>query len=118
MEEKTTLTTIVDQKIYNVDKLEEGMETILTSISEKENSYSKAYEICKNTTIYTMEGKELLEEGENLYLEDVMPTLYTIVQKVKDVVENSMKNIDRIYITGTGSIINNIDLYPFVFAGT
>ena len=111
MEEKTTLTTIIDQKIYSVDKIEEGMDTVLFNINEKENSYSKAYEICKNTTIYTMEGKELLEEGENLYLEDIMPTLYSIVQKVKDFVENSINGIDKIYITGTGCVINNIDLY-------
>jgi len=111
MEEKTTLTTIIDQKIYSVDKIEEGMDTVLSNINEKENSYSKAYEICKNTTIYTMEGKELLEEGENLYLEDIMPTLYSIVQKVKDFVENSINGIDKIYITGTGCVINNIDLY-------
>lgn len=111
MEEKTTLTTIIDQKIYNIDKIEEGMDIILNNINEKENSYSKAYEICKNTTIYTMEGKELLEEGENLYLEDIMPTLYTIVQKVKEFIENSVNKIDKIYITGTGCIINNVDLY-------
>lgn len=111
MEEKTTLTTIIDQKIYSVDKIEEGMETILYNINEKENSYSKAYEICKNTTIYTMEGKELVEEDENVYLEDIMPTLYAIVQKVKDFIDNSLNGIDKIYITGTGCIINNIDLY-------
>jgi len=111
MEEHTTITTILDQKIYSVDKLEEGMETILTSISEKENSYAKAYEICKNTTIYTMEGKELLQEDENLYLQDIMPTLYNIVQKVKDFVDNSLNRIDKIYITGTATVINNIDLY-------
>ena len=111
LEGKTTLTTIIDQKIYSIDKIEEGMESILYNISEKENSYSKAYEICKNTTIYTMEGKELLQEGENEYLEDIMPTLYNIVQKIKDNIENSLNRIDKIYITGTGSVINNIDLY-------
>ena len=110
MEEKTTITTILDEKIYNVDVLQEGIQTILNNISEKENSYSKAYEICKNTTIYTMEGKELQEE-ENLYLEDIMPTLYNIVQRVKEYVDNSLNRIDKIYITGTGCIINNIDLY-------
>ena len=111
MEEKTTLTTIIDQNIYSVDKIEEGMDLILTNISEKENSYSKAYEICKNTTIYTMEGKELLQENENLYLEDIMPTLYNIIQKIKEFTDNSLNRIDKIYITGTGCIINNIDLY-------
>lgn len=111
MEEKTSLTTIIDGKIYNVDKIEEGMKSILDNINEKENSYSKAYEICKNTTIYTMEGKELIQDDENIYLEDIMPTLYNIVQKVKDYSDNSLNHIDKIYITGTGCIINNIDLY-------
>lgn len=110
IEEKTTVTTILDQKIYNVDKIEEGTEAILNSISQKENSYSKAYEICKNTTIYTMEGKDLAQE-ENLYLEDIMPTLYNIVQSVRNIVDNSVEKISKIYITGTGSMINNVDLY-------
>ena len=110
IEDKTTVTTIIDQKIYNVDKIEEGTESILNSISQKENSYSKAYEICKNTTIYTMEGRDLIQE-ENLYLEDIMPTLYSIVQSVRNIVDNSIEKISNIYITGTGAIINNIDLY-------
>ena len=111
IEENTTITTVLEQKIYNVDRVDVGMETILNSISEKENSYSKAYEICKNTTIYTMEGKELIQEEENQYLEDIMPTLYNIVQEVKNIIDNSLNRIDKIYITGTGSVINNIDLY-------
>lgn len=111
IEEATTITTILDSKIYSVDKIEEGMEAILNNINEKENSYAKSYEICKNTTIYTMEGKELLQEDENIYLEDIMPTLYQIVQKTKDFVDNSLNKIEKIYITGSGSVINNIDLY-------
>lgn len=110
IEDKTTVTTIIDQKIYSIDKIEEGTESILNSISQKENSYAKAYEICKNTTIYTMEGKDLIQE-ENLYLEDIMPTLYSIVQSVKNITESTTEKISNIYITGTGAIINNIDLY-------
>lgn len=111
MEEKTTVTTIIDGKIYEINAVEENVQSILETISTKENSYAKAYEICKNTTIYTMEGKELLDGTENLYLEDIMPTLYNLVQKVKEIIENSLNRIDKIYITGTGSVINNIDLY-------
>lgn len=110
MEEKTSLTTIINQNIYSVDKIEEGINIILSNINEKENSYSKAYEICKNTTIYTMEGGDLIQE-ENLYLEDIMPTLYNIVEKIKEFIDASLNRIDRILITGTGCIINNIDLY-------
>lgn len=110
IEDKTTVTTIIDQKIYHVDKIEEGSAQILNSINEKENSYTKAYEICKNTTIYTMEGRDLAQE-ENLYLQDIMPTLYEIVQQVRKIVDSSLNKIDKMYITGTASTINNIDLY-------
>lgn len=110
IEETTTITTIINQKVYNVDKIEEGSNDILEKINSKENSYSKAYEICKNSTIYTMEGKELQDE-ENEYMDDIMPTLYKIVNKVQDYTVNSTIKFDKIYITGTMSAVNNIDLY-------
>lgn len=110
IEEKTTVTTIINQKIYNVMKLEEGSGEILDKIASKENSYSKAYEICKNSTIYTMEGKELQDE-ENEYLDYIMPTLYKIVTRVQEYVANSTIKFEKIYITGLMSVVNNIDLY-------
>lgn len=110
MEDKTTVTAVVNQKVYNVDKLDEGSEEILGKISAKENSYAKAYEICKNSTIYTMEGKEL-QDDDNEYLDDIMPTLYKIVNKVQEYTVNSTIKFDKIYITGTMSVVNNIDLY-------
>lgn len=110
IEETTTITSVINQKIFNVEKMEEGSGTILNKIASKENSYSKAYEICKNSTIYTMEGKELQDE-ENEYLDYIMPTLHKIVTRVRDYVTNSTSKYDKIYITGTMSVVNNIDLY-------
>ena len=110
IEEITTITTIINQRIYNVEKMEEGSGEILDKIAAKENSYSKAYEICKNSTIYTMEGKELQDE-ENEYLDYIMPTLYKIVQRVHDYVNNMTVKFNKIYITGLMSAVNNIDLY-------
>lgn len=110
IEDGTTFTTIVNQKIYNVEKMEEGSSEILSKIASKENSYSKAYEICKNSTIYTMEGKEL-QEDENEYLDYIMPTLYKIANKLQEYVTNSTIKFEKIYITGTMSVVNNIDLY-------
>lgn len=117
MEKQTIITTIVDQKIYQVDKLEEGAEQVLEGIRIKENSYSKAYQICKNSTIYTMEGQELQEE-ENEYLDNIMPTLYKIASKVKEIIANSMIKIEKVYLTGTLSVVNNIDLYFQEILGT
>ena len=110
MEEVTTLTFVTDKKVYEVTTLEEGARTVLDSIANKENSYSKAYEICKNSTIYTMESKDLQEE-ENVYLDDIMPTIYQIANKTKEILEKQTLKIDKIYLTGTLSVINNIDLY-------
>lgn len=110
MEGNTMLTSVVDQRVYEVERIEEGANEILDKINAKENSYSKAYEICKNSTIYTMEGKELQDE-ENEYLEDIMPTLYKIVTKIQEYVESSAIKYEAIYITGILSSINNIDLY-------
>ena len=110
IEEKTTVTSIIDNNVYNVQILEEGSKQILDNINIKENSYQKAYDICKNTTIYTSGSQELQMDG-NDYLDDIMPTLYNIVSKVKNIVENSPQEIEKVYITGTASVISNIDLY-------
>lgn len=110
IEDKTTVTTVIDKNIIDVQTIDEGTSKILSSISEKENSYSKAYEICKNSTIYTQEGKDLQYE-ENEYLDDIMPTLYNVVASVRKIIDQSLNRIDKIYITGTASVINNIDIY-------
>lgn len=108
IEEKTTITLVVEGQIYKVQVIEEGMRDIFGKISAKENSYAKAYEICKNSTIYTAES----QPGEvDEYLEDIMPTLYNIVEKTKNVISESTLSIPKIYITGSGAVINNIDLY-------
>lgn len=120
IEKDTSITKIVNGSIYEVQKMEEGMQQILYNINTKENSYSKAYEICKNTTIYTADDKEILQQeldGNTEYLEDMMPILYTIANNIKTYIESSTDRIDKVYITGTGSMINNIDLYFQEFLG-
>ena len=110
MEDQTVITTIMGSKIFNVDILEEGSRDILAKINLKENSYSKSYEICKNTTIYTSEGREL-QAADTGYLDDIMPTLYNIVGQVKKIINSTTDKIEKVYITGTAALINNVDLY-------
>ena len=110
MEDITTVTTIIGEKIFDIKKIDKGAEQVLDLINDKENSYSKAYEICKNTTIYTMEGQEL-QEKESEYLEDIVPTLYSIADEVKNLINTSLIKINKVYLTGTLSVVNNIDLY-------
>ena len=109
MEEATTITTVYDRQVYNVETIEPGSGEVLEKINRMENSMSKAYEICKGTTIYT--ANVLDESKEQPHLEDIIPTLYQICQKVKNIVENSTLKISTVYLTGTLSVINNVDLY-------
>lgn len=110
MEDNTTVTKILDENVYDIQLFDEGSQEFLRKINIKENSLAKAYEICKNTTIYTSEGKEL-QETEFGYLEDIMPTLYTIVGKIRKIINESEQKINKVYLTGTATLINNLDLY-------
>ena len=110
IEDITTITTVINQNIYEINKLDEGSKEILEKINLKENSYSKAYEICQNTTIYTADVQDFSQE-QTRYLEDIMPTLYNIVGNVQKIINECPEKISKVYITGTLSCINNIDLY-------
>lgn len=109
MEEKTTITTVYDRQVYNIETIDSGSQEVLEKINKVENSMNKAYEICKDTTIYTSNVVE--DTKEQPYLEYIIPTLYKIVQKIEEVVSSSPAKISTIYLTGTLSGVNNIDLY-------
>lgn len=110
IEDRTEVTTVINGKANSVDIIDLGMKQILDNIAQKENSISKAYEICKNTTLYT-EGSENLQTEENEYLEIIVPSIYKIMEQVKQVIDKKNLEIDKIYLTGSAVIINNIDLY-------
>ena len=110
IENKTTITTIIDQNICDVNVLDEGSNEVLAKINEKENSMSKTYEILQNTTIYTADSQDFTEE-QSRYLEDIMPTLYNIVGQTQKIINESLEPITKVYITGTLACVNNIDLY-------
>ena len=109
MEDKTTITSVFDRQIYNVETIDNGSQEVLEKINRIENSMSKAYEICKGTTIYT--ANVIDDSKEQPHLGDIIPTLYQISQKVKNIIENSPVKISTVYLTGTLSVINNVDLY-------
>lgn len=109
MEETATITTVIDQKIYDVKTLDIGSKEVLEKINSVENSYAKAYDICKNTTIYTAEIESSTDEQP--YLQYVIPAIYNIREKVQEVIMESSTKFDKIYLTGTLAAVNNVDLY-------
>lgn len=109
IEKNTDITTMINGKVYKIDKIETGMDEILQSIAVRENSIKRAYEICKNTTVYTKSGQNLKVDG-NEYLDEIITVLLEIIEKTKEIIANNGMEINSIYITGMGLIINNIDL--------
>lgn len=113
-ERMTTITTITDSSINKVNISEHGIGEAIEKIKLRENSYSKAYNIFKNMTLITADvssSSMYMDDGSNSYLDDIMPTLYSIASDVRKVLNNNEERIDKIYITGIASIINNIELY-------
>ena len=82
IEDRTEVTTVINNTPTNVDIIDVGMQDILKNIARKENSISKAYEICKNTTLYT-ESSQNLQTENNEYLELIVPTIYKIMEVQK-----------------------------------
>lgn len=110
MEDTTTVTILLGDKIYDIQTINAGAKDILNRIKEKENSYMKAYEICKNATIYTMETKNETQDDAN-HLEDIIPTLYTIASRTKEIINEQLFKINKVYLTGSVSVVNNVELY-------
>ena len=81
LEDITTITTIIDRNVYNIDISSMGLREAFDKINEKENSELKTYEILKNTTIYTMEMQSnVTDVANNEYLQYIVPELYKILK--------------------------------------
>jgi len=108
IENEVKITIIMDGQIVKVDVLEEGMGTILNEINQSENSMKKSYDLCKNMTIYG----DTTGAADGDYSGYVVSALYKMVADCKKIIDDpAYENIDRIYISGLGIVINNIDLY-------
>lgn len=110
IENETKITTVIDGQISRVDVLSTGIDEVAQKINKVELSWKKAYEVYKNITIYAHEVLTK-DENENEYIDIVMPVLYKIANEAKKVINSSKEKIDKVYITGMGATINNVDLY-------
>lgn len=109
MEENTYLTFIKKGQIDQIIKLQTSIKEALEEITKRENSINKAYEILKNITISAQEFSTLEEENE--YMEIVVPILFKMLNEIKTKIAEIGEPIDKIYFTGTGITINNVDMY-------
>lgn len=109
MEETTTLTFIENGQISSVETIETSIKETLDKISKAENSETKAYELLKNTTI-SSQDMSMLQEG-NEYIDSVIPVLFAMLNEIKEKIAEFGKPVKKIYFSGTGIVINNVDMY-------
>ncbi len=110
IEDDTKLTLIRFGKIAELIQIPVGMDEVISQLADKYNSYAKAYAACKGVDAYSDSDFSL--DAESQGIRDVlMPTLYEIKQRIIMAIEPFAADFTDVYITGTGIIVNNIDLY-------
>lgn len=109
MEEKTTLTFCENGQINSIQEIETSISEALREITKRENSKTKAYEILKNITI-SSQDMDTLQDG-NEYMDVVIPVLFKMLNELKEKMSDFGRQIHKIYFTGTGIVINNVDMY-------
>ncbi len=110
IENEIRITTVTDGQISRVDILNAGLEKAIEQINKAELSWKKAYDVCKNITIYNQEVQSL-DADENEYIEIIMPAIEKIAKEVKKILGSFNEKVTKVYITGMGATISNIDLY-------
>ena len=109
-EDSTTVTIIEKGEVANIISFPVGMKDVLPKLAEKYNSYPKAYEACKGVSAY-IEDVYALEDSDREALDLLIPMLYDLRSRVEKYIRPHLSSVNKIYLTGTGVIINNLDLY-------
>ena len=110
IEDDTKLTLIRFGKIAELIQIPVGMDEVISQLADKYNSYAKAYAACKGVDAYSDSDFSLDTESQGIR-DVLMPTLYEIKQRIIMAIEPFAADFTDVYITGTGIIVNNIDLY-------
>ncbi len=110
IEDETTVTVITKGEVAKIATISIGMEDIISRLADKFNSYAKAYEACKGITINFEDDYSLTDEQKQV-MELLLPAMYDLRERVKRAIAEYGAEIRKIYLTGTGVIINNLDIY-------
>ena len=110
IEDETKLTLVRDGQIFDLIAIEVGMDEVITTLAESYNSYAKAYAACKGIDAYSTTDTSL-DADSKMIREALMPVLYDLKTRIATAIEPYIDDFSEVYISGTGIIVNNIDLY-------
>ena len=111
IEDDTKLTLIKNGQIAELVQIPVGMDEVITRLADQYNSYAKAYAACKGIDAYSEVSLDDTDVEKQQVRDALMPTLYDLKQRIMMAIEPFQRDFNNVYITGTGIIVNNIDLY-------
>ena len=110
IEEDTYITEIYDTEPIKVTRIATGTRNIINTINNEENSISKSYEVLRNMVLPTDDMDQISFEG-NEYAPIIVSEIMKIVSEIKAVINKRPGIYKKIYITGTGATISNVETF-------
>lgn len=106
LNERLSVETVINRKMFDYRIFDTGMQGILKGFEERLGTYQKAYAACKQLNVYT-EGENNNDENLERIAE---PILQEVLRSVASIVTANKDSISRVYLTGIGTVLNNIDV--------
>ena len=110
IEEDTYITEIYDTEPIKVTRIVIGTKNIIDTINNEENSISKSYEVLRNMVLPTDDMDQISFEG-NEYAPVIVSEVMKIVSEIKSVMKKRPGIYKKIYISGTGATISNLETF-------
>lgn len=110
IEEDTYITEIYDTEPIKVTRIATGTRNIIDTINNEENSISKSYEVLRNMVLPTDDMDQISFEG-NEYAPVIVSEVMKIVSEIKSVMKKRPGIYKKIYISGTGATISNLETF-------
>lgn len=110
IEEDTYITEIYDTEPIKVTRIATGTKNIIDTINNEENSISKSYEVLRNMVLPTDDMDQISFEG-NEYAPIIVSEVMKIVSEIKSVMKKRLGTYKKIYISGTGATISNLETF-------
>ena len=108
IEEETYITEVYDSEPVKVTRIPTGTRNIINTINSEENSISKSYEVLRNMVLPTDDMDQISFEG-NEYAPIIVSEIMKIVSEIKSVMKKRPGIYKKIYISGTGATISNLE---------
>ena len=110
IEEETYITEVYDSEPVKVTRIPTGTRNIINTINSEENSISKSYEVLRNMVLPTDDMDQISFEG-NEYAPIIVSEIMKIVSEIKSVMKKRRGIYKKIYISGTGATISNLETF-------